>query len=239
MTVELFIPCFIEHFKPDTALSVKKILEKTGCSTHYNPSQTCCGQPAYNSGFIKEARKLALKFFDDFDNENIIVSPSASCTGYIRNYFKTLFEEGTAESQKAEMLSERIFELTDFLVNSLQFTDFNSVFNHRVTFHDSCAGLREYGIKKEPRVLLQNVKGLELVEMDHTDVCCGFGGTFAAKFHSISTAMTQQKVENALNSGAEYIVSTEVSCLLNIESYIKKQKLPVKTIHIADLIACF
>jgi L-lactate dehydrogenase complex protein LldE len=113
------------------------------------------------------------------------------------------------------------------------------VFNHKVTFHNSCAGLREYGIKNEPRVLLQNVKGLELVEMENLTTCCGFGGTFAAKFHAISAAMTEQKVEFAINTGAEYIVSTEASCLMNIEAYIKKQKLPVKTIHLADVLSNF
>jgi len=139
--------------------------------------------------------------------------------------------------ERSQIISERIYELSDFLINKLQVTDFKAEFPHKVTFHDSCAGLREYGIKNEPRQLLENVKGLELLEMKNTDICCGFGGTFAAKFHHISTAMTEQKVENALKTGAEYIISTEASCLMNIESYIKKQKLPIKTIHLADVLA--
>lgn len=138
---------------------------------------------------------------------------------------------------KSNQVSKIVFELTDFLVNHLKITDFNVVFNHKVTFHDSCAGLREYGIKKEPRILLENVKGLELIEMENTETCCGFGGTFAAKFHSVSTAMTDQKIENALKTGADYIVSTEASCLMNMDSYIRKNNLPIKTIHLVDISA--
>lgn len=237
MKVDAFIPCFIDQFYAETAWSFIKILEKAGCQVNYNPEQTCCGQPAFNSGYWKEARTIAAKFLTDFESADLVVSPSASCTGFVKNYYKKLFEEDEDLKNKSAIISNRIFEFTDFLVNYLKVTDFGSVFNHKVTFHDSCAGLREYGIKNEPRILLKNVKGLELIEMEKTETCCGFGGTFAAKFHSISTAMTEQKVEHAINTGAEYIVSTEASCLMNIESYINKQKLPIKTIHLADLLA--
>ena len=203
----------------------------------YNPDQTCCGQPSFNSGYWKETKTLAVKFLDDFEKADIIVAPSASCTGFIKNYYKKIFAEDQVLLGKTTELTPRIFEFSDFLVNHLKQVEFNSVFDHRVTFHDSCAGLREYGIKEEPRILLQNVKGLELVEMENLETCCGFGGTFSAKFHSISTAMTEQKVEHAMKTGAEYIVSTEASCLMNIDSYIKKQKLPIKGIHLADLLA--
>ncbi|MBT3385274.1 MAG: (Fe-S)-binding protein [Prolixibacteraceae bacterium] len=236
MNVDVFIPCFIDQFYPETAVNVISVLEKAGCNVNYNPDQTCCGQPAFNSGYWDETRTLAVKFINDFNGANFIVSPSASCTGFIKNYYGKLFETDKQRLNESNQLSKRIFEFSDFLVNHLNFVDFDSVFNHKVTFHDSCAGLREYGIKNEPRILLQNVKGLELVEMENTDTCCGFGGTFAAKFHSISTAMTEQKVENALKTGADYIVSTEASCLMNIESYIRKKKLPIKTIHLADVL---
>lgn len=237
MQVELFIPCFIDQFYPETAQNTVRVLEKAGCSVFYNPEQTCCGQPAFNSGYWKEARIVAEKFLHDFSGEKLIVSPSASCTGFVKNYYQNLFIDDLALLKQSEKISENIFELTDFLVNKLQINDLNAGFPHKVTFHDSCAGLREYGIKNEPRKLLEHVKGLELLEMKNTNTCCGFGGTFAAKFHHISTAMTEQKVENALETGAEYIVSTEASCLMNIESYIKKQKLPIKTIHLADVLA--
>ena len=237
MNVDVFIPCFIDQFYPETAFNFIKVLERAGCEVQYNPEQTCCGQPSFNSGYWKETKTLAIKFMHDFENANIIVSPSASCTGFIKNYYQKVFADDSTELAKVTQLSPRIFEFSDFLVNQIKKIEFGSVFQHKVTFHDSCAGLREYGINKEPRTLLQNVKGLELIEMENLTTCCGFGGTFAAKFHSISTAMTEQKVEHALKTGAEYIVSTEASCLMNIEAYIKKQKLPIKTIHLADLLA--
>ncbi len=236
MKVDVFIPCFIDQFYPETAANVISILEIAGCSVVYNPEQTCCGQPSFNSGYWKETKTLAKKFLNDFSESECIVSPSASCTGFIKNYYKKLFEDDLTHLEKSIKLSQRIFELSDFLVNHLNVTEFNSVFNHKVTFHDSCSGLREYGIKNEPRILLQNVNGLELVEMENTDTCCGFGGTFAAKFHLISTAMTQQKIENAMKTGVEYIVSTEASCLMNMEAYIRKQRLAIKTIHLADVL---
>jgi len=237
MNVEAFIPCFIDQFYPETAENFIRVLEKAGCSVTYNPEQTCCGQPAFNSGYWNETRTVALKFLDIFSKADNVVSPSASCTGFVRNNYSKIFKEDGFNLEKSNQLSKRLFEFTDFLVNHLKITEFGAEFNHKVTFHDSCAGLREYGIKDEPRILLKNVKGLELIEMENTNTCCGFGGTFAAKFHSISTAMTEQKIENALKTGAEYIVSTESSCLMNIESYIRKNRLPIKTIHIADILA--
>jgi L-lactate dehydrogenase complex protein LldE len=237
MKVDVFIPCFIDQFYPETAFNFIKVLEKAGCEVQYNPEQTCCGQPSFNSGYWKETKTLAIKFLNDFEKAEIIVAPSASCTGFIKNYYQKVFAEDSAMLTKVSEITPRIYEFSDFLVNHIQKVEFGSVFNHKVTFHDSCAGLREYGIKNEPRTLLQNVHGLELVEMDKLETCCEFGGTFAAKFHSISSAMTEQKVEFALKTGAEYIISTEASCLMNIEAYIKKQKLPIKTIHLADVLA--
>ena len=239
MKVEAFIPCFIDQFYPETAFNFIKVLEKAGCEVNYNPEQTCCGQPAFNSGYWKEARKLAVKFFEDFKGDSLIVTPSASCSGYVKNYFHKLFENDVKQTEACKTLGKRIVEFSDFLVNMLKITDLGSEFQHRVTFHDSCAGLREYGIKQEPRKLLEQVKGIELVEMENLETCCGFGGTFSAKFHHISTAMTEQKVENALQTGAKYIVSTEASCLMNMDAYIKKNKFTIKTIHLADVLANF
>lgn len=237
MIVDAFIPCFIDQFYPETAANFIAVLEMAGCKVNYNPDQTCCGQPAFNSGYWKEAKTVAEKFLNDYENADIVVTPSASCSGFIRNYYSKIFKGENALLMKSNAVSSTIFELSDFLVNHLNKTDFGALFPHKVTFHDSCAGLREYGIKKEPRVLLENVSGLELVEMERLETCCGFGGTFAAKFHSISTAMTEQKVDYAIKTGAEYIVSTEASCLMNMDAYIKKQNLPIKTIHLVDILA--
>jgi L-lactate dehydrogenase complex protein LldE len=236
MLVDVFIPCFIDQFYPKTAENFVSILDKAGCDVNYNPEQTCCGQPAFNSGYWKEAKTVATKFLNDFGSADIIVAPSASCTGFIRNYYHKLFEEESELLEQSNQIRKRVFEFSDFLVNHLHVTDIGAEFRHKVTFHDSCAGLREYGIKEEPRELLDAVKGLQLIEMEKLETCCGFGGTFAAKFHHISTAMTEQKVEQAVKTGAEYIVSTEASCLMNMEAYIKKQNLPIKTIHLVDLL---
>lgn len=232
MLVDLFVPCFIDQMFPDTAWSTIKLLEKAGCEVNYNPNQTCCGQPLYNGGDIKRATKLADKFITDFPYERPIITPSASCAGYIRNHYSNIVDENNAER-----LKKNTFELCDFLVNQLKVDEFNACFPNRITYHDACSALREYGIKDEPRQLLNNVKGIELIEMPNRDQCCGFGGTFMVKYAPISTAMTQQKVELAISTGAEYIVSSEASCLLNIQSYINAQKSPIKTIHIADILA--
>jgi L-lactate dehydrogenase complex protein LldE len=234
---ELFIPCFIDQLYPETAFSVVRLLRRAGTEVHYNPEQTCCGQPAFNSGYWKEARSLAGKFLDDFRLAEVIVSPSASCCGYIKNHFQKLFADDQQRMEQIMKIRPVIYELTDFLVNVLKKDSFGAVFPHRVTYHDACSALREYGIREEPRTLLKKVKGLELAEMENTGTCCGFGGTFSVKFTSVSSAMTQQKVENALASGAEFIVSTEASCLMNMESYIRKNNLPIRTIHIADILA--
>ncbi len=237
MQVQLFIPCFIDQFYPGTAINVVRILRKLNVKVIYNTEQTCCGQPAFNSGYWKEARKLAIKFIGNFGGDALIVVPSASCAGYVRNYFTRLFEDDAEKSDQAGKLKMRMVEFSDFLVNHLKVNDLGAFFPHRATYHDACSALREYGIREEPRQLLRNVKGIELVEMEDTDICCGFGGTFSARFHHISTAMTEQKLENAVNTGAEYIVSTEASCLMNLESYIRKQKLSIRTIHLADVLA--
>jgi L-lactate dehydrogenase complex protein LldE len=237
MKVNLFIPCFIDQLYPETAFSVVKLLNYAGAEVRYNPEQTCCGQPAFNSGYWDEARSLAIKFMHDFEGEGYIVSPSASCSGYIKNYFSRLFTNDTPMLEKFTDVGPRIYELTDFLVNVLNVKSFGAKFPHRVTYHDAWSALREYKLGNEPRILLENVEGLELAEMEDNHTCCGFGGTFSAKFHAISSAMTQQKVEFALATGAEYIVSTEASCLMNIGSYITKNNLPLKTIHLADILA--
>lgn len=236
MEVDIFIPCFVDQLFPETGFSMVKVLEKLGVKVHYNPNQTCCGQMAFNSGFWDEARELGVKFIKDFNTGRPVVGLSASCLGYAKNHFERLFYNSPWHLENRKLRSN-LFEITDFLVNVLKVEDLGATFKAKVTYHDSCAALREYRLKDEPRILLSKVKGLELIEMNELDTCCGFGGTFAVKHEPISTAMTQQKVENALATGAEYIVSTDQSCLLNMAGYIEKQKLNLKTIHIIDLLA--
>lgn len=236
MTIDLFIPCFVDQIYPETGMNMLKILKKAGVDVHYNPEQTCCGQMAFNSGFRDEAKELGNKFIVDFPHERPIVGPSASCVGYVRNYYHDLFHN-TANHLEYKRVVRNIFEISDFLVNQIKFTDFGASFPHKVTYHDSCAGLREYGLKQEGRLLLSKVKGLELIEMKDTHVCCGFGGTFSVKHEPISTAMAEQKVHHAIETGAEYIVSTDLSCLMHQNSYAQKQKLPIKVIHLVDILA--
>ena len=235
MTVELFIPCFIDQLYPQTAFNTIKILEKAGCKVVYNTEQTCCGQPAYNAGFWEEAKIVGGKFLNDFSETNYIVSPSASCTGMVKNSFNDLFTN-TAVHNKCRAIQSNIHELSDFLVNIIQKDYFGAELEGKAVYHDYCAGLRECNIKAEPMQLLSKVHGLELVEMKDTDVCCGFGGTFAVKFDGISSAMAEQKVNNALEMSADYIISTDSSCLLNLQDYIDQHDLKVKTMHIADVL---
>ena len=236
MKVQLFIPCFVDQLYPQTAFNMVKVLEKAGCEVHYNTNQTCCGQPAFNAGFWDEARTVCAKFLKDFDTADYIVAPSASCVGFVRNYYGMLFDNSSMHNQVKD-LGSRTYEFTEFLIDVLKIENFNATLNTKATYHDSCAALRECKIKEGPRRLLGNVKGLELVEMNHTETCCGFGGTFAVKFDAISIGMADQKVVNALETEAEYIISTDLSCLMHLDGYIKGKNLPLKTMHIADVLA--
>ena len=212
-----------------------RILEKAGCTVQYNTEQTCCGQPAFNAGFQDDAKEVCLKFLKDFSGTDYIVSPSASCTGFIKNYYPGLFIDSSF-NKEVKAVGKRIYEFSDFLVNVLHLEDFNAILTGKATYHDSCSALRECKIKTEPRKLLSHVKGLELIEMDDVETCCGFGGSFAVKFESISLAMADQKVNHALKTGAKYLISTDLSCLMHLDGYIRHKGLPLKTLHIADVL---
>ena len=238
MNVQIFIPCFVDQLYPSVGFNMVKVLEKAGCTVSYNTNQTCCGQPAFNAGFWGEAKDVCKKFLKDFSGEEYIIAPSASCVGFVRNYYEKLFENSTQQTAIRNIKS-RIYELSDFLVNVLHYTDFNASLNAVATYHDSCAALRECKLKQEPRVLLNNVQGLQLIEMNDVETCCGFGGSFAVKFEPISIAMADQKVTNAAETKAEYIISTDMSCLMHIDGYIKNRGIDLKVLHIADVLANF
>jgi L-lactate dehydrogenase complex protein LldE len=238
MNVQIFIPCFVDQLYPSVGFNMVKVLEKAGCRVSYNANQTCCGQPAFNAGFWGEAKDVCKKFLKDFSGEDYIVAPSASCVGFVRNYYEKLFGNSTHETEFRK-LRTRICELSDFLVNVLNFTDFKASLNVIATYHDSCAALRECNLKKEPRILLGNVQGLQLIEMNDVETCCGFGGTFAVKFEPISIAMADQKITNASETKAEYIISTDMSCLMHIDGYIKHKGVDMKVLHLADVLANF
>ncbi|HNO70519.1 MAG TPA: (Fe-S)-binding protein [Bacteroidia bacterium] len=236
MIVDIFIPCFIDQLHPNVGMNMVKVLEKVGCGVNYNPEQTCCGQPAFNAGYWDEAREVGEKFIKEFQNDRYIVSPSASCTGFVKNFYPEMFHNSVLHNE-FKQIKKNLYEFSDFLVNVLKITNLGATLKGVATYHDSCAGLREYGIKREPRTLLEKVKGLEIREMKETEACCGFGGTFSAKFEPIAVSMTEQKVKNALEVKADYIISTDMSCLLHIDSYIKKQNHNLKVMHLADVLA--
>lgn len=234
--VQLFIPCFVNQLYPQTGMNMVKVLEKLGCNVTYNTKQTCCGQPAFNAGYWDEAKSVATKFLHDFDGEGYIVAPSGSCTGYARNYYERLFDN-SAEHNLSLKVRSNMYEFTEFLTEVLKVENLNATLNGKATYHDACGALRECGIKQGPRKLLQNVKGLELVEMKECETCCGFGGTFAVKYEPISIGMAQTKVQSALDTGAQYMISTDVSCMMHIQGYIDKNNIPMQTMHIADVLA--
>lgn len=236
MNIQLFIPCFVDQLYPDTGFNMVKVLEKSGCTVSYNTAQTCCGQPAFNAGFWDEAKSVCTKFLKDFSGSDYIVAPSASCVGFVKNYYSKLFENSSLHHEVQD-ISKRIFEFSEFMLRVLKVEDVGAVLNGKATYHDSCAGLRECKIKEEPRKLLSNVKGLTLTEMNDVETCCGFGGTFAVKFEAISIGMGEQKVENALATGADYLISTDISCLMHLQGYIKQKGYSLKTMHLADVLA--
>ncbi len=236
MNVHVFIPCFIDQLYPTAGFNTIKVLEKAGCIVTYNPDQTCCGQPAFNAGYWGESREVCNKFINDFSGAEHIVVPSASCAGFIKNYYSKIYDN--ASNQKdTKGFQEKVYELSDFLVNILKVEDLGAQFEGVATYHDSCAALRECKIKTEPRKLLENVKGLKLIELQDNETCCGFGGTFAVKFEAISVAMGEQKVQHIVDTKADYLISTDLSCLMHIGGVMEKMEIPVKSLHLADVLA--
>lgn len=221
---------------PQVGISVVEILERLGCEVDYPRNQTCCGQPAFNGGFHPEAREVANTFLNAFrDSRDPIVVPSGSCAAMVKVFYPELFA-GTPREQEAKNLAARTWEFSSFIVEQLGVTDLGASFNQKVTFHDGCHGLRELGIKSAPRQLLEKVKGLKLVEMKECATCCGFGGSFAVKYAPISVAMAEVKCNSAVETGAEVIVSNDPSCLMQIGGYAEKQKMPLKCLHLAEIL---
>lgn len=236
MKVDIFIPCFIDQLFPETGFSMVKVLEKAGIDVNYNKNQTCCGQISFKEGYWDHAKSIGEKFIRDFMDSPAVVAPSASCVTMVRKYYDELFYNSALHNEY-RLLKKNVFEISDFLVNKMNVNDLGATFNHTVTFHDSCAALREYGLKDEARILLNHVRGLKIIEMENREACCGFGGLFSVRNEPIATALVTDKINYALETGAEYIVSTDASCLMFMQSYIDKNKLPLKTIHLVDVLS--
>ena len=234
--VALFIPCFVDQLSPQIGLDTAEVLRRAGYEVDFPKAQTCCGQPAFNTGYWNDARPLAARFVRVFRSYEAVVSPSGSCTTMVRNFYPELLA-GTSSHGDAVDLGKRVFELSEFLIKVAHRTGLSAEFPHRVAYHDACHALRELGLKQEPRELLRHVQGLHLVEMPYSEDCCGFGGTFATKFHMISAAMGNSKASNAEKVSAEYITSTDPSCLMHIEGILRRRNSPVRTIHISAILA--
>src|SRR5215210_7235523 len=236
MKITLFIPCFVDACYPRVGISIVEILERLGHTIEVPEEITCCGQPAFNSGYMPETRAVAVGVLERLRDAEVVVIASGSCGAMVKVFYPELFA-GTAHAEAAKALSHKVYEFSDFLVTKLGVTDLGARFPHKVTFHDGCHGLRELGNKQQPRDLLAKVRDLELVEMNEAQTCCGFGGTFAAKFPMISTAMGEVKCTSAIQTGADYIVSNDSSCLMHIQGLLDRQGQPIRTIHIAEVLA--
>jgi L-lactate dehydrogenase complex protein LldE len=236
MTVTLFIPCFVDLCFPKVGESMVRILESLGHRVKFHDDLACCGQPAFNSGYWDEARAVAAPVLERLRHDEVVVIASGSCGAMLKVFYPELFA-GTPLAPAAQELASKCHEFSDFLVTRLGVTDVGARFPARVTFHDGCHGLRELGCKRPARELLARVKDLTLVEMKEAETCCGFGGTFAAKYPMISTAMGEVKCASAEETGAEYVVSNDSSCLMHVQGLIDRQGRKLRTLHLAEVLA--
>jgi L-lactate dehydrogenase complex protein LldE len=236
--VSLFITCLVDQLCPNVGVSAVKVLRKAGCEVVFDERQTCCGQPAFNTGYRGEARKFAERFIEIFEGSDTdaIVSPSGSCTAMVK-HFHELFPDDEEWRERAEKVAERTHEFTGFLVNVLKVDEIDLAGSGRVTWHDACHGLRELGLKEEPRRLLKNAKGVEFVEMENADVCCGFGGTFSVKYPEISAGILDNKIEAIEKANVDAVVSCDASCLMQIGGRLSRLGSKVKAVHLAELLA--
>src|SRR3712207_4025512 len=234
--VALFVTCLVDLMRPSVGFAAVKLLEDAGCAVEISV-QTCCGQPAYNSGDRGTTRDLAERMIETFRGYDYVVAPSGSCAGMIRTHYPELFADDPNWLPKANALGARTYELTSFLVDVLMVSDVDAVFEGVVTYHDSCSGLRELGVRAQPRKLLKSVAGLDLVELDDADVCCGFGGTFAVKYADISNAIVSEKAANVVKTGAPTLLAGDLGCLLNIAGKLTRNGQAVAVRHVAEVLA--
>ncbi len=235
--VALFVTCLADLYRPTVGFAAIRLLEAAGCTVEVPRGQTCCGQPAYNSGDRATARALAEGLLAGFGGYDYVVAPSGSCAGMLRKHMPALFDQDPDLRTRAEALAAKTWELTSFLVDVMGFAGLDQVLPVRATYHDSCAGLRELGVKTQPRALLGKVAGLDLVEMSEPEICCGFGGTFCVKYPDISARMTGDKTADIVASGAELVLSGDLGCLLNMAGKLSREGKPVAVRHVAEVLA--
>ena len=238
MKVSLFIACLVDQLWPSVGAGAVEVLRRAGCEVVFDERQTCCGQPAFNTGYRGEARRLARRFIEIFEEggADAIVSPSGSCTA-MAHHFRELFADDERLRRRADAIAERTHEFGAFLVNVLGVEDVGASFRGRVTWHDACHGLRDLNIREEPRRLLRSVRGAEFVELANADACCGFGGTLSVQYPEISVAILDNKVEAIERAGVRAVVSGDASCLMQIGGRLSRNNSKVKTMHLAELLA--
>ncbi len=235
--VSLFIPCTVDLFLPRIGEAVVSLLRRVGVNPVYHPEQTCCGQPAINAGYQKEATKVAKHFISVFGEDEVVVSPSGSCVCTVKYHYPELLADEPRWLKRAEELASRVYELSQYLVDVLKLEDLGSSFEGKVTYHESCHILRGLGVSVQPKKLIGAVKGAQLIPLEGADSCCGFGGEFAYNFPDISESMLKDKVENFLASGAEVLLLNEPGCLLNIGGYLHRNHPGKRIMHLASFLA--
>ncbi len=238
MRVGLFVTCLVDQLWSAIGTSTVEVLRRAGCSIEFDERQTCCGQPAFNTGYRTEARRVAQRFIElcEESQAEAIVSPSGSCTAMVHHY-AALFPDDQHWRERAHALAARTFELSSFLVRKLKIDDVGARFAGRVTWHDACHGLRDLNVHDEPRRLIKQVRGTEFVELGNADACCGFGGTFSVKYPEISTAILDQKIEAIERAGVDAVVSGDASCLIQIGGRLSRIGSKVRVMHLAELLA--
>jgi L-lactate dehydrogenase complex protein LldE len=235
--VSLFVTCLVDQLFPRVGMAMAEVLERAGCQVEFPEDQTCCGQPAFNSGYREEARGVARHFLRVFRGADYVVAPSGSCVSMVAKHYKELFENEPESLAETRRLAPRIREFSQFLTEDLRIEDTGARFDGVVTFHDSCHALRELGVREGPRRLLSRVRGLTLREMDAATECCGFGGTFAVKFPEVSGGMARTKVQSILETGADAVVGVDASCLMQIGGALSRAGYAVRTLHLAEVLA--
>lgn len=236
MIVDIFIPCQIDQFYPETANKMIKILERLGCGVNYNIEQTCCGQPAFEDGYWDQCKEVGEKLIKEFQNERYIVCPGATCTATIKCRYPNLFHNSSLHNEYKQV-QKHMFELSDFLANVLNVSDIGASYNAKAFFMDACQAVHELGIKEAPRALLSKVRGLELMEIQGIISCCGASNGIDRHDEKLAVQMAEELLRVVINSGAEVIISTDIQCIMHLDGVIKKQQLPIKVAHIADVLA--
>ncbi|MSQ35064.1 MAG: (Fe-S)-binding protein [Dehalococcoidia bacterium] len=234
--VSLFVTCLVDQFMPETGESVVRVLERLGVEVDFPEGQTCCGQPAFNSGFWSDAKPVARRFLDVFEGENLIVTPSGSCAAMVRNFYPELFHDEPETLARVRQTADRVWEFSEFIVDVLGRADLGGALDEKATYHKCCHLLRELNVDRQPAALLAGVKGLALAPLERAEVCCGFGGTFSVKMSPVSTAMLNEKLDNVAATGAKTLIAGDAGCIMHMAGGLRRRRSDVQVVHMAQLL---